>query len=350
VIHFGSAERPENLEGFGYHRIKLNEAGIILKGDSGERLWNNTLRPMAMEHKAQVHFIGTPKGLGLFKEFSDKGEDPLEADWATYHFSSYDNPCIDPAEIDALVADMPPSVVRQEIFAEFLEDEEGAPIIPFQLATDALNRALVVDSAYQPVWGVDPSQYGDDEAGLAKRCWNCLLEPTQTRSHLDSLQGSVWIQQQYEETDDEMRPREILIDAIGYGAGWYDQCRRLGLPVRPVNVSHRASDQEKWFRKRDELWFKASKWLETGSIANDKALRNELSRPLIDKAFLAKHGKFKIESKEDMKKRLKSEGRSPNRADAFIMTMDAGLERRQKMAFRSSVRGWRAQGATWMSM
>jgi hypothetical protein len=31
VIDFGSAERPENLEGFSYDFVVLNEAGIILK-------------------------------------------------------------------------------------------------------------------------------------------------------------------------------------------------------------------------------------------------------------------------------------------------------------------------------
>lgn len=35
VLHMRSAERPENIEGFGYDLVILNEAGIILKGSKG---------------------------------------------------------------------------------------------------------------------------------------------------------------------------------------------------------------------------------------------------------------------------------------------------------------------------
>lgn len=31
ILDFGSAERPENMEGFAYDYMVLNEAGIILK-------------------------------------------------------------------------------------------------------------------------------------------------------------------------------------------------------------------------------------------------------------------------------------------------------------------------------
>lgn len=348
VIHFGSAERPENLEGFAYNEIYLNEAGLILKGGRGEELWYNTLQPMAMDYKAQVLFIGTPKGLGLFRQFFDKGNDPDEPNWVTHHYTSYDNPYIDDAEIDAIVADMPPSVVQQEIYAQFMETDDGAPIIPYELAKEAFERINPADENYHAIWGVDPSQFGDDEAAICKRRWNTLLEPTITRDHLDSIQGAAWIQMEYESTPDEDKPREILIDAIGYGAGWYDQARKLGLPVRAVNVATKSSDPAKWFQTRDELWFKASKWLDTGSIAGDHALRREITLPLLDKEFLGKHGKFKIESKEKMKARLGKEGKSPNRADAFILTFAAGVERRSK--FKKVLRGWRQQGnASWMA-
>lgn len=43
VLKFASAERPDLAEGFRYHRMILNEAGIILKKPS---VWDNTLEPM----------------------------------------------------------------------------------------------------------------------------------------------------------------------------------------------------------------------------------------------------------------------------------------------------------------
>ena len=64
-MDFRSADKPENIEGFGYALIILNEAGIILKN---RRLWEETIRPMAMDYKAKVIIGGTPKGKRVKKD------------------------------------------------------------------------------------------------------------------------------------------------------------------------------------------------------------------------------------------------------------------------------------------
>ncbi|MDL0090086.1 hypothetical protein, partial [Campylobacter gastrosuis] len=45
-LDFRSAERPENIEGFGYDIVILNEAGIILKDSY---LWDNAISPMLLD-------------------------------------------------------------------------------------------------------------------------------------------------------------------------------------------------------------------------------------------------------------------------------------------------------------
>ena len=47
VCDFRSADIPENIEGFGYKIIFLNEAGIILKD---EYLWHNAIEPMILDY------------------------------------------------------------------------------------------------------------------------------------------------------------------------------------------------------------------------------------------------------------------------------------------------------------
>jgi phage terminase large subunit len=42
------------------------------------------------------------------------------------------------------------------------------------------------------------------------------------------------IKNEYEETNYEMRPCAILIDVVGLGAGVYDRCKELGLPVKAI--------------------------------------------------------------------------------------------------------------------
>ena len=59
VCDFRSADNPENIEGFGYALIVINEAGIVLKN---RNLWTETILPMILDYKAKVMIGGTPKG------------------------------------------------------------------------------------------------------------------------------------------------------------------------------------------------------------------------------------------------------------------------------------------------
>jgi len=117
-----SADKPENIEGFAYKLIILNEAGIILKN---EYLWENTIRPMTIDYDPDMIIGGTPKGQNLFHGLKVKAEDdkdPKYADWEFFHFTSYDNPYMPRKTIQELEADLPEHVKKQEIYAEFLED------------------------------------------------------------------------------------------------------------------------------------------------------------------------------------------------------------------------------------
>jgi hypothetical protein len=159
VCDFRSADKPENIEGFGYALIILNEAGIILKN---RRLWEETIRPMIMDYKAKVIIGGTPKGkrvrstgeVHLFYELFSRGETgnvksemnpPLNTpetssgqalqggeisanDWQSFNFSSYDNPLLDPKEIDELANDISPSLREQEIYGKFVDKETSGII------------------------------------------------------------------------------------------------------------------------------------------------------------------------------------------------------------------------------
>lgn len=124
-----SAEKPENIEGFGYSDIIMNEAGIILNDRS---LWDVTIRPMALDQKAKCFFVGTPKGKRdktgqkhLFLEFYERGKDPEHwPEWKSYQYSSYQNPFLDKEEIKKLEAEVPAIVAQQEIKAEFIDISE----------------------------------------------------------------------------------------------------------------------------------------------------------------------------------------------------------------------------------
>lgn len=140
VCDFRSADKPENIEGFGYALIVLNEAGIILKN---RRLWEESIRPMILDYKANVLIGGTPKGKmnkgknekHLFFELFEKGETrnvkgerENENKWESFNFSSYDNPLIDKNEIDEMAKEISQMLRDQEIYGKFV-DGSSAGII-----------------------------------------------------------------------------------------------------------------------------------------------------------------------------------------------------------------------------
>lgn len=131
-IDFRSADRPENWEGFGYNIIILNEAGIILKNDY---LYTNAVLPMLMDNKgSKLYAVGTPKG----KKTKDNKEhryysmykrcEAKDPSYQLYQFSSYDNPYLNSKDIQELEDEMRlmnENMVRQEIYAEFIDGAEG---------------------------------------------------------------------------------------------------------------------------------------------------------------------------------------------------------------------------------
>ena len=129
VLDLRSADRPENLEGFGYHLIIINEAGIVLKN---RNLWQESILPMTLDYKAEVIIGGTPKGKKtknnekhLFFELFEKGLSDTTGRYKSYNFSSYDNPLIDPIEIDEMVKETPSHLRDQEVFGKFVDVSQG---------------------------------------------------------------------------------------------------------------------------------------------------------------------------------------------------------------------------------
>lgn len=107
-IDFGSAERPELMEGFDYDVAVLNEGGLIFKKRS---IWENTLYPM-LKH-ARVRIIGTPKGANTFQTLYNR--------YPHYTFSALDSPFWTEAELAEAKSTMTDEAYRQEILAEFIE-------------------------------------------------------------------------------------------------------------------------------------------------------------------------------------------------------------------------------------
>lgn len=122
-IDFGSAERPENLEGFGYDIVVLNEAGIILKD---EALWESTIQPMTKGANVKVRIIGTPKGHNYFEKLTKI----VDEEWEHFKFTCYDSPFWTPEELEKIKDKIAGYRWLQEYLSEFVDAYEHSMISP----------------------------------------------------------------------------------------------------------------------------------------------------------------------------------------------------------------------------
>lgn len=263
---------------------------------------------------ATMILAGNPvRSSGQFYDSHNK----LKADWKTLVISGLNHPRVDQDMVRqvAMTYGEHSNAYRVRVLGEFpLADDDT--VIPFELAESALSRD-VRPLMVRPVWGVDVARFGNDASALAKRKGNVLIEPVVEKRGYDTMQTAGWIKSEWDSTPPSERPSDINIDSIGLGAGVVDRLMELGLPARGVNVSESPAMIDQYVNLRAELWFTGREWLAKKDcvLANDNALVAELIAPRFK---YTSTGKKQVEGKEEMKKRGLA---SPNRADAFLLTL-----------------------------
>jgi len=108
----------------------------------------------------------------------------------------------------------------------------------------------------------------------------------------------------------------IYVDATGgYGSSVIDFLKTEGsTDVVPVVYNKKSVEPQKYNNIRTQMWVRMRDWVrDGGALPKDEQLKKELLAP---KLFFA-GTQFKLESKEDIRKRI---GRSPDRADALAQT------------------------------
>lgn len=116
-IEFKSADIPENLVAEGLDFVWIDEAGII-----EESVWRESIRPALIDRQAPALLTGTPKAKNWFHRMYARGIDPEYPNIETFGGPTFENPWLNEDEFQELVQDMPPHLIQQEIFGDFLED------------------------------------------------------------------------------------------------------------------------------------------------------------------------------------------------------------------------------------
>jgi len=304
------AEQPEALQG-------VHSDNVMLVADEASGIPEQVFEAAAGSmsgHSAVTLLLGNPvRSSGFFFDTHNR----LSQDWVTMRVSCEDSPRVSAAYIDEMKARYgeESNAYRIRVLGEFPRSDDDT-VIPMELLEMAMARD-VAPSAHAPiVWGLDVARFGSDRSALCKRQGNAVLEPIKTWKNLDLMQLTGAVVAEYEVLMPSQRPREILVDSIGLGAGVVDRLRELSLPARGINVAESPAMGTTYRNLKAELWHKAKAWLEARDcwMPKDELLVAELAT--VRYSFTSS-GKIQIEGKDEIRKRGLA---SPDRADAFCLT------------------------------
>ena len=114
TISLKGADRPETMRGVSLKFLVLDEYA-----DMKPSVWETILRPALADQKGEALFIGTPMGRNHFYDLYQYGALGDDETYKAWHFTSYDNPLLDPEEIDVAKKSMSSYAFRQEFLASF---------------------------------------------------------------------------------------------------------------------------------------------------------------------------------------------------------------------------------------
>ena len=121
VIYVRGADRPDTLRG-----VSLTYAVLDEVADIKPEAWEQVIRASLSDKKGHALFIGTPKGRNFFYDLYKLGQNEQDEDWKSWHFTTQDNPLIDPVEIESAKKTLSSFSFKQEYLASF--DNAGSDL------------------------------------------------------------------------------------------------------------------------------------------------------------------------------------------------------------------------------
>lgn len=219
-------------------RCKTAFNADTLRGDWGDLLLldeyslmdpdvDAVVMPMLLDRGGSVAYGGTPKRRNHFHRKYVQAISDMTGRWAAWHFTSHDNPYLSKAALEEITRDMTDEMYRQEIMAEFLENE-GAVFRNIGACLGAPPDATPErHHQHRIVMGVDWGKHNDFTA-LSVGCATCRVELALDRfNQIDYAfqRGRLMV------LAEKWRPTTILAELNSMGEPIIEQLQRDGLPV-----------------------------------------------------------------------------------------------------------------------
>ena len=185
VIEFWSLDNPQAGRSRKYKVVVIDEAAFVKELWEA---WTKAIRPTLTDLKGSAWFLSTPKGKNDFYKLYQRGQTG-EENWQSWKMTTYDNPFIDPKEIDDAKRDLPDIAFNQEYLAEFADNTAN----PFGL--QYIQQCTYPMTTEPPVcFGIDLAKSHDWTViiGLDKNgsvCWFDRFQKDwkQTIQHINNL-------------------------------------------------------------------------------------------------------------------------------------------------------------------
>ena len=223
----------------------------------------------------------------------------IDAEWAATQIATYgrENPWV----MSYILGLFPPASINALLGIDDVERAMVRHLTPNQF--DWAQKRL----------GVDVARYGDDRTVIFPRQGLASFRPIVLRHARDSA-VSVDIANRVMGARESWGSEMEFFDATGgWAAGAVDVMRANGLGPIDVQFAAPALDP-RYANRRAEIWFAMAKWVQQGGALPPLP---ELTGELITPTYTFHKGKFLLEEKDQVKKRL---GRSPDLADALALT------------------------------
>lgn len=327
LIKVAGWENRENFRGQKAHHITFDETDTCKDFFMG---WQEIFRPALIDTAGSADFIGTPKKENPnLRRLEKEAEGDVE--WQAFHFTSWDNPSLPKEELEKAKAEMDATTYRQEILAEYVENE-GA-LFKYAALLDMFSNSVIKDHKYLTI---DIADDGSDKTVFA--FWHGL--ELYRIDQYAQLQTDGIINQIRESAAQETVPySHIAVDAIGVGAGVasspllagivgfkssYGAMRTDADPVKLPNVHYlkHAPLTTEYKNLRSQCVFTLANLVNDHKVAvkiDDQRIRSAIIEELATYQDASTgDGKRMATMKEDVKEII---GRSPDITDTLIMRM-----------------------------
>lgn len=328
LIKVAGWENRENFRGQPAYHITFDETDTMKDFFIG---WQEIFRPALMDTGGSADFIGTPKKENPNLRRLEKQAE-TDAQWASFHFSSWDNPELPRTELEKAKEEMDADTYRQEIMAEYVEN--AGSLFKYTALVDMFSNTITKSPEKYHI--VDIADDGTDET--VSTLWDGLeLYEVERFSRLNTEGVIAMIRDK--NAQHRVPYSQTLVDAIGVGAGVASSSLLDGIvgyksshqafktdidPVKLPNVhyTNNAPLITEYKNLRSQCVFTLAQLVNDHRVSariEDVRIKERIIEELALYQDASKgDGKRMATQKEDIKALL---GRSPDISDTLIMRM-----------------------------